>query len=54
MFYRWWNRYQAEGKDGFKEKNKGRPKENLPLADTNNMEKHQIISNLSKKPIYIK
>jgi transposase len=26
MFYRWWNRYQAEGKDGFKEKSKGRPK----------------------------
>lgn len=26
MFYRWWTRYQAEGKDGFKEKSKGRPK----------------------------
>ncbi len=26
MFYRWWNRYQAEGKDGLKEKMRGRPK----------------------------
>ncbi|MBE3116890.1 helix-turn-helix domain-containing protein, partial [Candidatus Bathyarchaeota archaeon] len=26
MFYRWWTRYQAEGKDGVKEKSKGRPK----------------------------
>jgi len=26
MFYRWWNRYQAEGKSGLKEKQKGRPK----------------------------
>jgi putative transposase len=26
MFYRWWNRYQAEGKDGLKEKLRGRPK----------------------------
>jgi len=25
MFYRWWNRYQAEGKDGLREKAKGRP-----------------------------
>ncbi len=25
MFYRWWNRYQAEGKDGLKEKARGRP-----------------------------
>jgi len=26
MFYRWWNRYQTEGKDGLKEKLRGRPK----------------------------
>ena len=26
MFYRWWNRYLAEGKDGLKEKARGRPK----------------------------
>ena len=26
MFYRWWNRYQTEGKSGLKEKQKGRPK----------------------------
>jgi len=26
MFYRWWSRYQAEGKDGLKEKIRGRPK----------------------------
>lgn len=26
MFYRWWNRYQAEGEDGLKEKVRGRPK----------------------------
>jgi transposase len=26
MFYRWWNRYQSEGKDGLKEKARGRPK----------------------------
>lgn len=26
MFYRWWNRYQVEGKDGLKEKVRGRPK----------------------------
>jgi transposase InsO family protein len=26
MFYRWWNRYLAEGKDGLKEKVRGRPK----------------------------
>jgi putative transposase len=26
MFYRWWNRYQAEGKIGFAEKRRGRPK----------------------------
>jgi len=26
MFYRWWNRYQAEGKEGLKEKTRGRPK----------------------------
>ena len=26
MFYRWWNRYRTEGKNGFKEKPKGRPK----------------------------
>jgi putative transposase len=26
MFYRWWNRYQAEGKSGFREKPRGRPK----------------------------
>lgn len=26
MFYRWWNRYQAEGKEGLKEKSRGRPK----------------------------
>ena len=29
MFYRWWNRYQAEGKDGPKEKAKGRPKSSV-------------------------
>jgi len=29
MFYRWWNRYQAEGKDGFKEKTRGRPKSSV-------------------------
>jgi transposase len=29
MFYRWWNRYQAEGKDGLKEKAKGRPRSSL-------------------------
>ena len=26
MFYRWWNCYQAEGKDGLREKTRGRPK----------------------------
>lgn len=26
MFYRWWNRYQAEGKEGLKEKARGRPR----------------------------
>ena len=26
LFYRWWNRYQAEGEAGLKEKIKGRPK----------------------------
>lgn len=26
MFYRWWNRYQTEGRDGLKEKARGRPK----------------------------
>ena len=26
MFYRWWNRYQTEGKTGLTEKPKGRPK----------------------------
>jgi transposase InsO family protein len=26
MFYRWWNRYQAEGKDGLRVKDRGRPK----------------------------
>jgi transposase InsO family protein len=26
MFYRWWNRYQAEGNNGLKEKTRGRPK----------------------------
>lgn len=26
MFYRWWNRYQTEGKEGLKEKQRGRPK----------------------------
>ena len=26
MFYRWWNRYQAEGKDGLKEKMRGSTK----------------------------
>jgi len=26
MFYRWWNRYQTEGKSGLREKPKGRPK----------------------------
>jgi hypothetical protein len=26
MFYRWWNRYLAEGKDGLKEKVRGRSK----------------------------
>jgi len=26
MFYRWWNRYQTEGKEGLKQKAKGRPK----------------------------
>jgi putative transposase len=25
MFYRWWNRYQAEGNDGLRDKAKGRP-----------------------------
>jgi transposase len=33
MFYRWWNRYQAEGYKGLEEKPKGRP--NGPeLADS--------------------
>jgi transposase InsO family protein len=26
MFYRWWNRYEAEGNNGLKEKARGRPK----------------------------
>jgi putative transposase len=26
MFYRWWNRYQAEGKSGLSEKPRGRPR----------------------------
>lgn len=26
MFYRWWNRYLAEGKERLKEKTRGRPK----------------------------
>jgi transposase len=26
MYYRWWNRYLSEGKDGLKEKARGRPK----------------------------
>ena len=29
MFYRWWNRYQAEGKGGLKEKPRGRPKTSI-------------------------
>ena len=33
MFYRWWNRYQTEGENGLKEKNRGRPK-GLDIEDS--------------------
>jgi transposase InsO family protein len=29
MFYRWWNRYQAEGRNGLEERPKGRPKSSV-------------------------
>ncbi len=34
MFYRWWNRYQAEGKVGLKEKLRGRPKGSVVVEDS--------------------
>jgi len=39
MFYRWWNRYQAEGEDGLKEKIKGRPS----VADVEDSLKNKVI-----------
>jgi transposase len=29
MFYRWWNRYQAEGRNGLEGRPKGRPKSSM-------------------------
>jgi len=34
MFYRWWNRYQAEGKVGLKEKVRGRPKGSVVVEES--------------------